>query len=60
LCPKKRTQLKNRVLRGIFVPRRGEETGGERKFNNMEFHSLYTSPNLWFFYDDILEDKWNM
>jgi hypothetical protein len=36
----------NRVLRGIFVPKRGEITGEWRKFHNEELHDLYSSPNI--------------
>jgi hypothetical protein len=33
--------FENRVLRGIFEPKRGEVTGGWRKLHNEELHSLY-------------------
>jgi hypothetical protein len=35
----------NRVLRGIFGPKR-EEDGSWRKLNNDELHSLYSPPNV--------------
>jgi hypothetical protein len=35
----------NRVLRGIFGPKR-EEDGSCRKLNDDEFHNLYSSPNI--------------
>jgi hypothetical protein len=34
------------VLRRIFGPKRDEVTGGQRKLNNEELHSLYSSPNI--------------
>jgi hypothetical protein len=37
--------FENRVLRGIFGPRRNEVTGDWRKLNNEELHNLYSSPN---------------
>jgi hypothetical protein len=37
--------LENRVLRGIFGPKR-EEEGSWRKLHNDELHSLYSSLNL--------------
>jgi hypothetical protein len=40
------TVFKNRVLRGIFGPKRDEVTGGWRKMNNEELHNLYSSPNI--------------
>jgi hypothetical protein len=36
----------NRVLRTIFEPKRGEVTGGCRKFHNEELHNSYSSPNI--------------
>jgi hypothetical protein len=30
----------------IFVPKRGEETGGWRRLHNEKLHNLYTSPNV--------------
>jgi hypothetical protein len=38
--------LENRVLWRIFGPRRDEVTGGWRKFNNEELHSLYSLPDI--------------
>jgi hypothetical protein len=38
--------FENRVLRGIFGPKRDEVTGGWRKLQNEELHSLYFSPNI--------------
>jgi hypothetical protein len=35
----------NRVLRGIFGPKRDEVTGEWRKLNNRELHNLYSSPD---------------
>jgi hypothetical protein len=32
----------NRMLRGIFGPKRDEVTGGWRKFHNEELHNLKT------------------
>jgi hypothetical protein len=37
--------FENRVLRGIFGPKR-EEDGSWRKLHNNELHSLYYSPNI--------------
>jgi hypothetical protein len=37
--------FENRVLRGIFGPKRDEVTGGWRKLHN-ELHNLYSSPNI--------------
>jgi hypothetical protein len=38
--------FENRVLRGIFVPKRGEVIGGWRKVHSEELHSLYSSLNI--------------
>jgi hypothetical protein len=38
--------FENRVLRGIFGPRRDEVTGEWRKLHNEELHSLYSSPDI--------------
>jgi hypothetical protein len=35
--------FENRVLRGIFGPKRDEVTGGWRKLHNEELHNLYGS-----------------
>jgi hypothetical protein len=37
--------FENRVLRGIFGPRRDEVMGDWRKLHNEELHNLYSSPN---------------
>ena len=36
----------NRVLRGIFGPRRDEVTGEWRKLHNKQLNDLYCSPNI--------------
>jgi hypothetical protein len=38
--------FENRVLRGIFGPRRDEVTGGWRKLHNGELHNLYSFPSI--------------
>jgi hypothetical protein len=38
--------FENRVLRGIFGPKRYEVTGGWRKLHNEELHNLYASPSI--------------
>jgi hypothetical protein len=38
--------FENRVLRRIFGPKRGEETGGWRKLHNEVLHNFYTSPSI--------------
>jgi hypothetical protein len=38
--------FENRVLRGVFGPRRDEVTGEWRKLHNEELHDLYPSPNI--------------
>jgi len=38
--------FENRVLRGIFVPKRDEVTGEWRKLHNEELNYLYSSPNI--------------
>jgi hypothetical protein len=38
--------FENRVLRGIFGPKRDEVTGEWRKLHNEELHNLYSSPNI--------------
>jgi hypothetical protein len=35
--------FENRVLRGVFGPKKGEAMGGWRKLHNEEFHDLYSS-----------------
>jgi hypothetical protein len=38
--------FENRVLRGIFGPRRDEVTRDWRKLHNEELHNLYSSRNI--------------
>jgi hypothetical protein len=38
-------ECENRVLRGIFGPKRDGVPGGSRKLNNEELHNLYCSEN---------------
>jgi hypothetical protein len=38
--------FENRVLSGIFVPKRDEVTGEWRKLHNEELHNLCLSPNI--------------
>jgi hypothetical protein len=38
--------LENRVLRGIFGPKRDEGAGDWRKLHNEELHNFYSSPNI--------------
>jgi hypothetical protein len=38
--------FENRMLRGIFGPKRDEVTGEWRKLHNGELHSLYSSPDI--------------
>jgi hypothetical protein len=38
--------FENRVLRGIFGPKREEVTGGWRRLHNEELHDLCASPNI--------------
>jgi hypothetical protein len=38
--------FENRVLRRIFVPKRGEVMGGWKKLHNEELHNLYSSPSI--------------
>ena len=38
--------FENRVLWGIFGPRRGEVTGEWRKLHNEELNGQYSSPNI--------------
>jgi hypothetical protein len=37
--------FENRVLRGIFEPKRDEVTGEWRRLHNEELNDLYLSPN---------------
>jgi hypothetical protein len=36
----------NRILRGIFGPKRDEVTGERRKLHSEELHNLYSSTNI--------------
>jgi hypothetical protein len=38
--------LENRVLRGIFGPKRDEVMGGWRKLHNKKLHNLYSLPSI--------------
>jgi hypothetical protein len=38
--------FENRVLRGIFGPKRAEVTGEWRKLHSGELHNLYSSPDI--------------
>jgi hypothetical protein len=38
--------FENRVVRGIFGPKRGEVTGEWRKLHSGELHNLYSSPDI--------------
>jgi hypothetical protein len=38
--------FENRLLRGIFGPKRDEVTGDWRKLHNEELHNLYSSPSI--------------
>jgi hypothetical protein len=38
--------FENRVLRGIFGPKREEVAGGCRRLHKEELHNLYASPNI--------------
>jgi hypothetical protein len=38
--------FENRVLRGIFEPKRNKVSGRWRKLHNEELHGLYSSPNI--------------
>jgi hypothetical protein len=38
--------FENRVLRGIFGPKRDEVMGGWRKLNNEELNNLYSLPSI--------------
>ena len=38
--------FENRVLRGIFGPKKDEVTGEWRKLHNEELNDLYCSPNI--------------
>jgi hypothetical protein len=38
--------FENRVLRGIFGPKRNDITGDWRKLYNEELHNVYSTPNI--------------
>jgi hypothetical protein len=38
--------FENRVLRGVFGPKRDEVTGERRKLRKVELNDLYCSPNI--------------
>jgi hypothetical protein len=38
--------FENRVLRGVFGPKREEVTGEWRKLHSAELHNLYSSPEI--------------
>jgi hypothetical protein len=38
--------FENRVLRGVFEPKRDEVTGEWRKLHNVVLHNLYSSPDI--------------
>jgi len=38
--------FENRVLRGIFGPKKDEVTGEWRKLHNEELNDLYCAPNI--------------
>jgi hypothetical protein len=38
--------FENRVLRGIFGPKRDEAIGEWRRLHNEELNDLYSSPNI--------------
>jgi hypothetical protein len=38
--------FENRVLRGIFGPKREEVAGGWRRLHNEELHNLFGSPGI--------------
>jgi hypothetical protein len=38
--------FENRMLRGIFGPKRDDLTGEWRKLNNKELHDLYSLPSI--------------
>jgi hypothetical protein len=38
--------FENRVLRGIFGPKREKVVGGWGRLHNEELHNLYNSPNI--------------
>jgi hypothetical protein len=38
--------FENRVLRGVFGPKKDEVTGEWRRLHNQELNDLYSSPNI--------------
>jgi hypothetical protein len=38
--------FENRVLRGLFGPKKEEVPGGWKRLHNEELHNLYASPNI--------------
>jgi hypothetical protein len=38
--------FENKLLRGIFRPKRDEVIGGYRKLHNEQLYDLYSSPNI--------------
>jgi hypothetical protein len=38
--------FKDRMLSGIFGPKKVEVAGGWRRLHNEELHNFYTSPNI--------------
>jgi hypothetical protein len=38
--------FENRMLRGIFGPKRDEMSGGWKKLHIEELHNLYSSPSM--------------
>jgi hypothetical protein len=40
------TVFENRVLMGIFGPKRDEATGEWRRLHNEELNNIYSSPNI--------------
>jgi hypothetical protein len=45
----------NRVLRRVFGTKREEMAGGWRRLHNEELHNFYTSPNIIFFFNWLLQ-----
>jgi hypothetical protein len=54
---KRRTQIENRLLSGIFPAKEEEVAGGYRKLHNVELHNLYASPNTIMLMNEIKEDE---
>jgi hypothetical protein len=51
--------IENRVLMGIFGPKRVEVTGSCRKMHNVELHTLHCSPNIAGLFKSMTM-KWDM